>query len=153
MKLNSAQIERLRSLETEHGGITPDAVVSDAKQQDSPLHSLFEWNVQKAAAKYWIETAREVIASVTLIVTTTTHTLRAPNYVRDPSATGQGYRSVVALKSEPERAREVVIATLDVAAGHIRRAFDLAETLGVEKDIDQLLEQIVGLRRKIEVAA
>lgn len=153
MKLTEAQIARIRSLENEAGAITPNAVVDDAKRKNSPLHPLFEWDVKKAAAQQWIETAREVIASVTLIVTTETHTIRAPNYVRDPSATGQGYRSVVSLKSEPERAREAVIAALDVAAGHIRRAYDLADSLGVEKQIDQLLEEIVGVRRMISEAA
>lgn len=149
MKLTDAQIAHVKSLETARGGITPSAVVEDAKQKSSPLHSLFEWNKNKAAEAYWLTIAREVIGEVNMIVTTTEHTFKSPYYVRDPDANGQGYRSVAAIRSETDSAREALIYTLNVAAGHLRRAENLASALGMQAEIDHLLMQIAGVQRTI----
>ena len=153
MKLTDAQIKRVQELETAQGRITPGAVVEDAKERSSPLHSLFEWNKANAAEAHWLQVAREVIGSVTLIVTTTEHTIKAPHYVRDPDARGQGYRSVSALNSEPDSAREALVFALQVAAGHLRRAQDLAAPLGMQAEIDDLLMQIAGVQRTITAKA
>jgi hypothetical protein len=149
MKLTEAQIARVRELETVRGEITPGAVVEDAKDKTSPLHSLFEWNKAKAAEAHWLTVAREVIGSVTLLVTTTEHQIKAPHYVRDPDANGQGYRSVTALRGDPDSAREALIYTLQVAAGHLRRAQDIAAPLGMQAEIDHLLMEIVGVQRAL----
>lgn len=153
MKLTDAQIARVRELETARGEITPRAVVEDAKDKDSPLHSLFEWNKAKAAEAHWLQVAREVIGSVTLIVTTTEHTIKAPHYVRDPDANGQGYRSVSSLRNDPDSAREALIYALQVASGHLRRAQDLAAPLGMQAEIDHLLMQVAGVQRLITAKA
>jgi hypothetical protein len=153
MKLTAEQVERLNSLETAKGGLLPSVVIEDAKLKDSPLHGLFEWNIKKAAAIQWIQRAREIIGAVQIVVTTNEATVRAPMYVRDPEAKGEGYRSVVSLRNDPVNARESLIYTLDVAAGHIRRAQDLAQSLDLAGEIDQLLAQIVGVQRLIQRAA
>lgn len=153
MTLTPEQVERVRSLETENGQITPDRVIEDARSKSSPLHDLFEWDKSKAAMLHWIDQAREIIGAVRVVVTTTTSTVKAPLYVRDPEASGQGYRSVTALRADPEQARASLVYTLEVAAGHVRRACDLAEPLGLSSDIDGLLEQIVGVQRAIKAAA
>jgi hypothetical protein len=153
MKLTEAQIVRVRELETARGEITPRAIVEDAKAKTSPLHPLFEWNKTKAAEAHWLVIAREVIVSVTLVVTTSEHQIKAPHYMRDPQAQGQGYRSVVALRTEPDQAREALIYTLNVAAGHLRRAQDLAAPLGMQAEIDLLLERIAGVQRLITKVA
>lgn len=153
MKLTQEQIGRVRALETGRGEITADAVVEDAKSKTSPLHSLFEWDKSKAAMAYWVQQAREIIGAVYVVVTIETSTVKAPLYVRDPEAKGQGYRSTTALAKEPEQARESLVYTLEVAAGHVRRAYDLAGPLGMVGEVERLLEQIVGLQRIIRSAA
>lgn len=154
MKLTTEQEERVRSLADEEGRLTPDQVVDDARDKKSPLHGLFEWDRGKAAMAHWIHQAREIIGAVRVVETNTTITVRAPFYVRDPDAAGgQGYRSVVSLRTEPERARQSLIYTLEVASGHLRRAFELAETLGLQTEIDALLEKVSGLQRTLKTAA
>jgi uncharacterized protein YigE (DUF2233 family) len=153
MKLTDAQIARVKELETARGEITPRAVVEDAKDKASPLHSLFEWTKAKAAEIHWLHVAREVIGAVHVVVTTTEHTIKAPMYVRDMAANGQGYRSVTALRQDPESARQSLVYTLEVAAGHIRRAQDIAAPLGLQGEVDQLLAQILGVQRMIKKAA
>ncbi len=153
MRLTEAQVARVRSLEDAAGRLTADLVVEDAKNRTSPLHPLFTWDRSKAAAAYWLAEAREVIASVRLVVTNETTTLRVPVYVRATDMVGQGYRSVRALRADPAQARESLIYTLEVAAGHLRRAMDLAGPLGLSADIDRLIEEVVGVQRALEKAA
>ena len=153
MKLTQEQIAHLKSLENTEGRLTPDQVVDDAIRKASPLHDLFEWDRTKAARSWWVATAREVIASVTLVVTNHTATIKTPFYVRDPDASGQGYRSTTALRKDPVAAAEALVATLETASGHIRRALDLAGPLGLSHQVDHLLEQVVGVQRLAETKA
>jgi uncharacterized protein YigE (DUF2233 family) len=153
VKLTQEQIAHLRTLEDSLGKLTPDRVVEDAKRKQSPLHALFEWDKAKAAAIQWIAQAREIIGAVQIVVTNETTTVRTPVYVRDPDASGQGYRSVMALRADPDRARESLVYTLEVAAGHLRRAYELAQPLGLAMEVDALLDQIVGVQRSIKTAA
>jgi hypothetical protein len=68
-------------------------------------------------------------------------------------AEGAGYRSVSALKADPESARKSLVYTLDVAAGHLRRAYDLAGPLGLAVEIEGLVEQVMGVQKKLKTAA
>lgn len=155
MKLTDEQVARIKRLETTDGTVTPTRVVDDARADDSPLHDLFEWDDDKAAEAYRLQQARDVIGAVHILVKSETFTYRAPAYVRDPDAEAkaQGYRSVVALAKDPDAARESLIYTLNIAAGHLRRAFDIAQPLGLHAEIDGLLEQVAGVQRSIETAA
>jgi len=153
MRLTELQVERLHTLANARGQLTPSSVVEEAKKKSSPLHDLFEWNVKKAAETHWLHRAREIIGAVEVIVTTTEATVRAPMYVRDPEAKGEGYRSVTALRGDPVNARESLIFTLTVAAGHLRRAYDLAQPLGFTAEVDALLAQITGMQRRLSTAA
>lgn len=154
MKLTQEQIERIRSLEDQNGRITPEQVVDDAKDKRSPLHALFTWDKNKAAAAYWLEEARQILGAVRVLVTNETTTARVPVYMRDPDAHGaQGYRSVSALRANPDQARESLIYTLEVASGHLRRALDLAGPLGMSGEIDALIDQVIGVQRSLKAAA
>jgi hypothetical protein len=153
MKLTQEQEERVRALADENGRLTPAMVVDDARDKRSPLHDLFEWDKGKAALAHWLDQARIIIGAVRVVVTNETTTIKAPLYVRDPDATGQGYRSVVNLRSDPDKARESLIYTLAVASGHLRRAYELAESLGLQMEVDGLLERVSGLQRSLKQAA
>lgn len=153
MKLTDEQIERLKSLESDGRRLTPAAVVEDARLKSSPLHGLFEWNTRKAAEHQWMQTAREIIGAVSVQYTTQQFSIKAVGYVRDPDAKGaQGYRHIEALKRDPQSSRESLVYTLEVAAGHLRRAYDLAVVLGMEHDIDALMSQVAGVQRQIREA-
>lgn len=153
MKLTNTQLARIKGLER-RGKITARRVYEDAKNAKSPLHALFDWNVQHAAEKWWLHRARLIIGAVTVEVTHNHTVITSPAYVVDTTATkGGGYQSVVSLKADPDSARESLIYTLEVAAGHIRRAYDLSAPLGLQRQIDQLLAQIAGVMRVVEKKA
>lgn len=147
VRLSEAQIAAIQSLETETGRLTPRLVVEAARKKDSPLHALFNWDTREAAAKWWEQRAREILASVHYQYQTTEFSVRVPAYVVDTTTKGQGYRSTVALRDDQEAARESLIYTLETAAGHLRRALDLAGPLGLSGEVDALLETVAGVQR------
>jgi hypothetical protein len=153
MRLTRAQIAAIRSLENSRGQITPRQVVAAAKNKNSPLHGLFDWNLQQAAERWWLHRARVVIGAVTIQVATHEVSYKASAYMVDTTVEGQGYRSVKALKGDEPNARESLIYTLEMAAGHLRRSLDLATPLGLSAEIDQLLLDIAGVQRVITKAA
>jgi hypothetical protein len=55
------EFERLRK---EHGELTPSIVVDAARQSESALHPIFEWNDSKAAEEYRLGQARNVLRAI-----------------------------------------------------------------------------------------
>ncbi len=149
MKLTQAQIDHLKWLEDGDGRLTPDRVLDDARRDDSPLHALFEWDVDKAAHMAWLDQAREIIRAVKIVVTNETYEIKANAYVRDPDVTGQGYRSTIALQREPESARQALADELTRAAGVLLRARNLAVALSMEDHVDAMLMQLTGLQSRV----
>lgn len=147
MKFTQAQLAHIKTLEDRSGRLTAPRLVADAKRSRSPLHSLFNWHVKHAAERWWLHRARVIIGAVTIQVTYNHTVIKAPCYIVDTSVQGGGYRSVVALKGDSDSARESLTFTLEVAAGHLRRAYDLAVPLGLTKEIDDLLARIAGVAR------
>jgi hypothetical protein len=153
MKLTQAQLTRIRELENSKGQITARRVLDDARQVRSPLHSLFNWNAKHAAERWWLHRARLIIGAVTIQVTHQHAVVKSPCYIVDTSIKGEGYRSVASMKTDTVSARESLIYTLEVASGHLRRAYDLAAPLGIAKEIDSLLAQIAGVARIVQKKA
>ncbi len=143
---------RLAEIERANGGrLTPNDVVQDARSKESPLHPFFEWDVNKAAAAHWVEQARDLIATVRVVVTTEHTKLSAPYYVRDPRASGsqQGYVSVPRLRNDEDMARDALVAEFSRVAQMLTRARTLAEALDAANDVDALIRDVVGLRTKV----
>lgn len=147
IRLTEAQIAAIKSLENAHGQITPGHVLRAARDRRSPLHSLFDWSIKRAAEKWWLHQARVIIGAVQIQITTETFSYKASAYVRDTTTEGQGYRSTIALRSDTTSARESLIYTLETAAGHLRRALDLAVPLGLSQEVDVLLARVAGVQR------
>lgn len=145
MKLTQAQIARIKELENRKGQLTARRLLDDAKKPRSPLHSLFNWDIQHAAERWWLHRARCIIGAVTIQVTHQDTVVKAPCYVVDTTRKGDGYRSVVSMKADTDSARESLVYTLETAAGHLRSAYDLAGPLGLQNEIDRLLASVAGV--------
>lgn len=144
---------RLAALENEHGQLTPSLVVADARQKDSPLHAMFDWNIKEAAEKWWLQQARTIIRSVKLVITTENIAVHTPHYVRDPSVGGkeQGYISVAQLQRDPIAARASLKLEFGRAESALNRARSLASVLNLEDEIDLLLVRVSGLREQVDI--
>jgi len=153
MKLTQVQLARIKRLENRKGQITARRLLDDARQARSPLHALFNWDLKHAAEHWWLHRARLIIGAVMIQVTHQHSVVKSPCYVVDTSIKGEGYRSVVSMKTDTASSRESLVYTLEIAAGHLRRAYDLAGPLGLAGEIDALLKQIAGVARIVQKKA
>lgn len=152
VRITAAIRARLASLETSAGQLTPAMVLADAKNPESPLHALFDWNLETAAAKYWLLQARAIIRRIRIVETVDAATVAAPYYLRDPSvgADTQGYVSLAALRRDPAQALASLQVEFRRAAGALARAQSLAAVVGLGDELDVLLERLLGLRHLLE---
>lgn len=143
---------RLEQLAASNGGrLTPELVIEDAKSEDSPLHQHFEWDQGKAAYSHWLEQARTLIRSVRVEIRTEVSSVTTVAYIRDPQAGDgeQGYVAVASLRDDKDRARDALVGEFSRVGDMLRRARQLAVALDAQGDVDDLLERVTGLRRRI----
>jgi hypothetical protein len=107
--------ERLESIRRSYGGaLTAAAVVTDARQQGSLLHGVFEWDDREAAEEYRLVQARELIRGLVVVVSPTTKRVdpvRAFVSVSAPSETRPAERVYTSLQdalADPARRAEVL---------------------------------------------
>lgn len=137
--------ERLEKIAAANGGrLTPDLVVEDAQNPESPLHGQFDWDVERSAMRSWLERARDLIGSVHVIVHSEQRTLACPVWVRDPSAEAgkQGYVTVVAIRDDRHRAAQAVEYECARALACLERARAVASTLGLGRMVDEVMERV-----------
>lgn len=145
--------ERLAKL-ARAGRLTPDQVVADARKPTSPLHDEFEWDDSKAAQKYRLEQARGLIASVEVQIQTTSRIVTSVAYVRDPRLSGreQGYVSTVTLRDEKDVARDALRNEAARAHAYLERVRSLAVALGLEGEVEEIMERFETFRERLQAA-
>lgn len=99
--LTDEQVARIRGLERD-GRIEAATVLDDARDPSSPLHPLFEWDIERAAYEHNLSQARRIIRVVVYHVQTKTFEVRVPAYVKDPGrpANRPGYRRLDVLAAD-----------------------------------------------------
>lgn len=142
-------VQRLRELENQFGEITPNIVLRDARKKSSPLHEHFEWNNQKAGHAYRVEQARVLIRSVRVIIHDQTHEIRAIAYVRNPDCdpTHQGYVSTVRVRGNKSKSLRIVARELGYARAALQRAYNVAESLDMKKELERLITKVDKLSK------
>lgn len=141
--------ERIIKIADRNGGsIEPDQVIADARNPKSPLHSYFDWDIERASMEHWREVARRMIRSVEVERIIHKKTVKTIAYIRDPCKTSseQGYISVDVLRDDEFHAKRALISEFDRAEAALRRALEVAKALELERDVARLLRQL-GLTR------
>lgn len=107
-----ATVQRaLENIQKRKGILNPKDVVDEARNPKSPLHSCFEWNDSKAAERYRLEQARELIMKVTVIRPDNygqAVTVRAYQSLPGDRTNGGGYRHVDAVLGNEEMRRDML---------------------------------------------
>jgi hypothetical protein len=102
--------------EQNEGKLHPSALIDDAKNPNSPLHRLFEWDDSAAAQQYRLQQARSIIRSVVV------------RYRPNPDSGAKSVRAFVAVRQESgERHYTSIAAAMsdeDIRKQTIRRAWD-----------------------------
>lgn len=130
------------------GELTPDELIEAARPEDSPLHSLFNWNDEEEAHKQRRHVARGLIRRFRIEYTVTTREMKIPPMVRSPHAAPkeQGYRRTDLFKSKPEDSRAVLEAELKRIEGHVKRARELAWKFGLTAEFEERLADALAVK-------
>lgn len=145
MNITDEVRQRINQIADANGGhITADMVLADARDESSPLHGCYNWDVNGAAHEHWLDTSRRLIRSVRVVIKEERSVIRAMAYVRDPAVPSdrQGYVSVAKLRNDEDLSREALVDEFARAASALRRARELAAALGLREQMDSMLEQI-----------
>lgn len=146
--------EVLDEIAAKEGGVLrPEAVVEEAQSKDHPLHDRFDWNDTTAAHAHRVEQARSLIQKVKYVSKTETHVVKTVYYVRDPQAAPgeQGYKSLPQIMSSDGSPASLLHQEFRRALVILERARDLSLALGVESDVDDMIDRLRRLSNEIEL--
>lgn len=150
---NEAITARLEALRAANNDVlTPEAIVQDARNPSSPLHSLFDWNVERAAHAYWVQRARQIMRTVTLKSKVSEHKfVEVPAYVRDPRQphSVQGYIHIETAKSDQQLARDIIASEMAYAQQATRRAMNVSSVLNFTDDLQDISDRIEVVRDRV----
>jgi len=100
--------KHFEKLEKEEGSLTSKIVLDSARAEESPIHSLFEWDDSVAAEQYRLRQATQLICNLTVEVETEERPIECRAYM-DVSEAKTG--SFVNVKSafQVEETRDIVL--------------------------------------------
>ena len=119
---------------------TAHAVLDDARNEDSPLHSYFEWDDSKAAERFRLNQARALImhAKVCMVAGEKKFNVRAFVSLGADRIDGGGYRPIGDVMSDAERRAELLRTALSELGNFKKRYETLGELSGVWHAIDEV---------------
>jgi len=129
----------LEKIRTANGGfLTPEAVVSVAKDEDNPLHPYFTWDDTEAAHKWRLEQARKLIRLSVTIVKQDTQPVRA--YVSLLNDRGKnGYRATIDVLNDEDLRDQLLHCALRELAAFRNKYAVLSELAELFEVADRLL--------------
>jgi hypothetical protein len=133
--------ERLERLRAENGGeLVPEAVVADARDPASPLHSLFEWDNAEAARQHRLSQARALIRAV--VVRYRAEPEDSPRnivaFVNVKESDRQYYTATAVALSDPERRAIVLRQAWEDFQALRKRHQDLVEFAALFATLDEI---------------
>lgn len=131
------------------GRLTPEEVVEQARDPQSPGHEHFEWDDGKAGHKHRVEQARQLLAR-RVVIKSESYTVTVPRYVRDPEA-APGVQSYVSVRVvSVEGLQHQALAQEFARVGQmLARARDLAKAFGLAEEVDGLMSQLQLVRNRL----
>lgn len=144
-KLVGEHIEMLR--EKFKGELTPKDILDDARHDNSPLHSFFEWNDGEAAEHYRLQQARGLIRSVVAIyVSDDKPAVRQKAYVHITEPGANHYREASHAMSRKDTRQKVLQQAWRELQAWRQRYKDL-------KEFSDLIEVIDDVQKHLSVSA
>lgn len=131
------------------GEITPEDILDDAKHDNSPLHSFFEWDDSVAAHQHRLAQARGLIRSVVAVYTHEDRpatTARAYVHVNEPSA--PHYRELSHALSQKKTRQLVLQRAWNELQSWRKRYADLKEFAELVEVIDETAKMLPKALRK-----
>lgn len=144
-KINAQVVgERLAELSHRDGGLLREAVVEDARPDDSPLHDHFTWDDSEAADKWRLEEAGYLIRSVEMVPQDTKVPARAFVSVNLEALDHPIYLPTVEALTEEELRNQVLRDALTLLTHARARYGHLKQLAKVFAAIDEAAEAIAA---------
>lgn len=125
------------------GEITPKDVVDDARHNNSPLHSFFEWNDSKAAEQHRLSQARGLIRSVVAIYTEPDKPARRVNaFVHVSEGETSHYRATHHAMSQKDTREAVLRQAFRELRAWQRRYQDLDEFAALFEEVERVAKKL-----------
>lgn len=140
-------IELLRK--EQHGELTPEDVLKDARNPNSPLHTFFEWDDGLAAEQHRLHQARGLIRAVVAVyVSEDRPAVRAKAYVHINESGAQHYRETTHALSQAKTRKMVLQRAWKELQGWRDRYKDLKEFSDLIAVIDEVDKHLPKLMRQ-----
>lgn len=144
-----AHLEMLR--ERFKGELTPQDVVDDARHDNSPLHSFFEWDDGAAAEAYRLNQARGLIRSVVAVyVSDDRPAVRTKAYVHLNEKGAPHYRETTQALSQAKTRQMVLQRAWRELQQWRQRYKDLAEFAKLVEVIQEIEPQLLSAAKRAE---
>lgn len=150
--ISKEKAEFVRSLADENGNIEPERVVESARDPGSPIHGDFTWDNKEAGQAYRLDEAKRLIRFVKVEFLVEDRTISSVLYVPDPNRAPKSrrYIDVTVAARRDDSAQKILMAELDRISAAIRRAYEIAEVLGLTDQLDHLLAETMKIRAFVE---
>jgi hypothetical protein len=131
-------------IEKEHGKVTSEFVLDSARDTDSPLHSMFEWNNEIAGEKYRLHQATIIILSLKVEKETEEKpkTLRAYYNVSESEKKGS-FINVDSAFSNPDTQEIILKRALREFQAFRTKYENLKEFAKVFKEFDEVFTSLI----------
>lgn len=142
----------LTRLENE-GQLSPDSVIHEARNAESPLHGEFTWDVEAAAMVTWRAQARQIISQFHVTYKVHRREYQIQEFVEALGKNGrdQGYVAFTRIKGQKELAQEFLDRELGIASTYVSKTADYARVLGLEKRVEGVVDEISALRTEARI--
>lgn len=137
----------IQACEDGKGHVTPESVVEAAKDPANILHGEFEWNLEQAAHKHWLDTARKLIREVKLTFVFEDVSLVAPHYITDPGSDLPRYIETTRVAKKHTMAKRALSDELARVVGAIRRATSLSAAFNLTSNFERMLALAIETER------
>jgi hypothetical protein len=131
--------EEIEKCTDKYGLITPQGILSKAKDPSNPLHQCFEWDDKKAATKYRLNQASQMLRYIVREPENDQEEIRIRAFVNIVDQENRGYKTITAI-SEVEF-DYVLRCALKELQDFRKKYNQLKELAFVFKAIDETLEE------------
>ena len=123
-----------------NGNITPEIVVNHARKPNSPLHGYFDWDLESAAKKHWIERARHLINHIEIVVSNIPVHRAFINVVTKDY--GRVYRNTIEVMNDDELRHQAIQRAMNYFNEGKRRYDNLLELNEIFTAIDVVRKKV-----------
>lgn len=134
-------VKEITKAEDIYGKVTPETVLNVAKEEDSPIHSLFQWDDSIAGEKYRLIQARKLINNLEIKIVRNNETVSIPTFE-------------IVRRDESNQFKSIEVMTVDdvefVKLSIIKEITRLTEKLSVYKKFNEVVGDLNKVKEKLE---